>query len=335
LPALLSNSSAGTKLCLAFALDMLAGEPPPAWHPVCWMGKAVSLVDKGMPGRESGAMAERMAGAVVAVVLPLGTFLVTRVLLSKTPRPLRGAAEVVLLSLSLAGRSLYESAGAVQRGLTKGMEEGRAYVSHMVGRDTHSLDEAGIIRAAIESVAENCNDGVVAPIFYGLIGGAPLAMAYKMVNTLDSMIGYRNLKYGNFGWAAARLDDAAGFIPARLTALAAAAASPLVGGGPSDAVDVWRRDGLKHDSPNAGVCESSFAGALGVYLGGASNYGGRPVDRPVIGKGLKDPERGDIGRAAHLMYGAAALVLIVGVLVRWLLIGVLIQRRRSAGECLE
>ncbi len=321
MPELFDYSGGGARLCLAFALDTLFGDPPSPWHPVIWMGKVVEIVDWGMPGREKGPAAERVAGVAVAAALPVGTFLIARGLLRSLPRPLQGAVDVALLSVSLAGRSLYEKAGDVQRGLAKNVDEGRRQVSHLVGRDTARLDDDGVTRAAIESVAENCNDGVVAPIFYGLIGGAPLALAYKMVNTLDSMIGYRNMRYGNFGWASARLDDAAGFVPARLTALAAALASPAVGGSLTAAIRVFHQEGPQHASPNAGICEGAFAGALGVRLGGINYYDGVPVEAPEMGKGLRRPDWDDVSRAANLMYVTGSLVLAAGVSIRWLLLG--------------
>ncbi len=319
----------GVKLCLAFALDSLLGDPPAPWHPVIWMGKVIELADWGMPGRETGPVGERMAGIAVAAVLPAGAYVVTGGFLRSLPRPLRGAAEVALLSLSLAGRSLYQKAGDAQRGLAKNLEEGRRQVSHLVGRDTAGLDEEGVTRAAIESVAENCNDGVVAPIFYGLVGGAPMAIAYRMINTLDSMIGYRNMRYGSFGWASARLDDAAGFVPARITALAAALASPAVGGSISGSFRVSHQDGPKHDSPNAGICEGAFAGALGVRLGGTNYYDGVPVEMPAMGTGLQNPEWNDISRAANLMYATGALALAAGVIARRLWPG---WRRQANGR---
>ena len=307
-----------SKLMLAFALDTVASELPEAWHPVRWMGRIVELADWGMPGRESGPSAERLAGTFTAVALPLGTWLASRRFLRMVPAPFRSMAEIVLLAASLAGRSLYDTAGDVQRGLASGIDEGRAQVSRMVGRDTADLSELEVTRAAVESVAENANDGVVAPVFYALIGGAPLALTYKMINTLDSMIGYRNLRYGDFGWASAKLDDAAGFIPARVTALAVACASPMVGGNPVDAIATWRKDASRHESPNAGVCESAFAGALGVQLGGTNHYSGIPQEGPVLGEGLRQPQWDDIDRSANLMYGAATLVVIAGAFLRWL-----------------
>lgn len=300
------------KVLLAFAVDAAAGEPPQALHPVRWMGMAVAVVDRAAPRGAAGPTAEKLAGVVTALALPAGVYMASRALVRTLPRPLAGAAEVALLWVSLAGRSLYEGGLSVQEGLDEGIGPGREAVSQLVGRDTGSLDEAGVVRAAVESVAENTNDGVVAPLFYGFLGGAPLVLAYKMINTLDSMIGYKNRRHGDFGWAAARVDDAAGYLPARLTALAVAVASPLAGGNAAPAWDVWRREAAAHESPNAGVCEAAFAGALGVRLGGANVYGGRRKETALLGRDFAPPVRGDIGRAARLMYAAAALFLGVG-----------------------
>lgn len=306
----------GASVFMGYGIDLLAGEPPEVWHPVCWMGKVVDLADWAMPGRERSGRKQRVAGAVAATTLPFATYLGARQAIRILPRPFSGLAEVALMSTALASHSLYERALRVEDGLFSGIDEGRQQVAGMVGRDTDELDEAGVIRAAIESVAENANDGVMAPLFYGMIGGAPLALAYKMVNTMDSMIGYRDLKYLYFGWAAARLDDVAGFIPARLTALAVAAVSPVAGGDPAGAIAAWRRDGGLHESPNAGVCEAAFAGALGVRLGGGSYYNGTFADSPEIGAELEPPEREDISRAARLMYASSALVLAAGIFIR-------------------
>jgi len=318
----------GAKVFLGGSLDLLAGEPRKSWHPVCWMGKVVDLADWAAPGRERGVRAQRLSGAAVAVALPAGTFLLTKNLLRWLPRPVAGAVEIALISTALAAHSLDQHARRVEDGLVHGLEEAREQVGHMVGRDAHELDEDGVIRAAIESVAENANDGVIAPLFYALIGGAPLALAYKMVNTLDSMIGYKDEQYLYFGWIAARLDDAAGFIPARLTVLAAAILSPLVGGNREDVMAALHRDTGLHDSPNAGICESAYSGALGVRLGGINYYSGLPVLKPVMGQGCRKPETDDIARAARLMYASSALVLSAGIFVRTFLAVVRIARRR-------
>lgn len=306
-------SGRGSRLCLALALDLALGEPPERWHPVCWMGKAIALAEKPFKGIVGYGVAKRSAGTAVAVALPLVTYTVTRRLLDFLPRPFGFALEVTALWTALAARSLFDSAAAVERGLSSGLEPAREQVAGMVGRDTGGLDEAGVARAAVESVAENANDGVVAPMFYAFIGGAPLALAYKMVNTLDSMVGYRDPRHRDFGWAPARLDDVAGYIPARLTGAAAVATSVAVAGNPFRAVKIWRRDAASHASPNAGVCESVFAGALGVRLGGSDSYGGVGRERSVIGAGLRQPQQGDIARAARLMLASVMATMTAGI----------------------
>lgn len=295
------------------------------------MGKLVDLADRATPGREGSSRHQHLGGAAVAVALPAAVYVLTKQSLRLLPRPLAAAAEAAVISSVLATRSLYEHAGRVEDGLTQDLEAGSRAVAHMVGRDTDGLDGDGVIRAAVESVAENANDGVIAPLFYGLIGGAPLALAYKMVNTLDSMIGYRNERYRYFGWLAARLDDAAGFLPARLTALSAVVLSPLVGGSPGGALAVWRRDAGRHNSPNAGVCESAYAGALGVRLGGACSYSGVWEHKPEMGREYGKPKAGDIGRAARLMFASAGLVLTAGSLARMTIAGVKFHSRGRDG----
>jgi adenosylcobinamide-phosphate synthase len=305
----------GGSICLAFLLDMVLGEPPERWHPVCWMGKAVTAVEQPFCGREGDELIKRFAGTTATAGLPLGVFLAAHGISRRLPRPLGFAAEVLGIWTTLATRSLYGGAASVEQGLMSGLVEGREQVAHLVGRDTDTLDETGVARAAIESVAENTNDGVIAPMFYAFIGGAPLALAYKMVNTLDSMVGYRDKRYRDFGWASARLDDIAGYIPARITAGSVVVAGAAAGANPVRAVRVWRKDAGGHDSPNAGVCESAFAGALGVKLGGSDDYGGIRRKRVVIGAGMRHAQPGDIVRAARLMLTAAMTVLTAGMAV--------------------
>ena len=317
------------KLPLALFLDLSLGEPPQRFHPVCWMGKAVAAAESVILGGdggpadadrdEAGAAAMRFAGAVTALALTVGTYGATRSLLRVLPPPLSAVTETALLVTSLAASSLQMAAQDVGLGLASGVEPGRQRVSHMVGRDTDGLDEQGVVRAAVESVAENTNDAVIAPMFYGFIGGAPLALAYKMVNTLDSMVGYRDRRHEDFGWAAARLDDLAGFLPARLTAIAVVAASPAAGTDAGGALSAWRSDAAAHRSPNAGVCESAFAGALGVRLGGGGVYGGRRIETPLMGRGNREPDRADIGRATRLMYMSAMLFCAAGTAVAWVI----------------
>ncbi|MBE0428292.1 MAG: cobalamin biosynthesis protein CobD [Thermoleophilia bacterium] len=311
------NIGPGMKPGLALALDLAVGEPAEAVHPVCLMGKVVEQAERAADRAGLNPGWRRLAGILIAVALPAGTYLAARGILRIAPRRLAGVAEAAMLASAITVRSLGEAARDVEEGLGDSLETGRLQVARIVGRDTGRLDEAGVARAAVESVAENTNDGIVAPMFYGFIGGAPLALSYRMVNTMDSMIGYKNDRYRDFGWAAARLDDLAGYAPARLTALATVVASPLARADARRALQVWLSDGAGHESPNAGVCEAAFAGALGVGLGGARCYGGRRVDARPMGTG-RPPGRADIGRAVSLMYGVALVILAAGTALRWL-----------------
>jgi adenosylcobinamide-phosphate synthase len=201
----------------------------------------------------------------------------------------------------LGSRSLADEADAVAAHLRRGdLPAARQQLTHLVGRRTESLDEAEIARAAVESLAENTSDAVVAPLLWGALAGLPGLLGYRAVNTLDAMVGHHSPRYENFGWAAARADDVANYLPARLTALLTAAVAATVGGDGRAALAVARADGHRHPSPNAGVAEAAFAGALGLRLGGRNDYGSHVEDRPVLGAGGRAPRVEDIGRAARL-----------------------------------
>jgi adenosylcobinamide-phosphate synthase len=201
----------------------------------------------------------------------------------------------------LGSRSLPAEAEAVAAHLRRGdLPAARRRLTHLVGRRTDSLDEAEIARAVVESVAENTSDAVVAPLLWGAVAGLPGLLAYRAVNTLDAMVGHHSPRYENFGWAAARADDVASYLPARLTAALVAVVAPAVGGRPAAALTVARADGRKHPSPNAGVAEAAFAGALGLRLGGRNDYGSHVEDRPVLGGGGRAAETADIARSARL-----------------------------------
>ncbi|MDP8947272.1 MAG: adenosylcobinamide-phosphate synthase CbiB, partial [Actinomycetota bacterium] len=235
-----------------------------------------------------------------------------RRLLDLTPAPFRGAFEAVLISTALSMRGLGESAAAVERELRAGdLERARASASEMVGRETAALPAPEVARAAIESVAENTSDGVVAPMLYGLLFGAPGALAYKAINTLDSMVGYRTHPYTELGWASARLDDLANLAPARVTALIVAAVS----GRPQRTLDTARRYGPLTASPNAGWAEAAFAGALDSRLGGSNVYGGVLSEGPILGTG-RPPGPDEIRRSVRLMRRCCALLAGAAVLAR-------------------
>jgi adenosylcobinamide-phosphate synthase len=200
----------------------------------------------------------------------------------------------------LGGTSLGRAAGQMHNALAAGdLARARAALPALAGRDPSALDESGLARATVESVAENTADAAVAPLFWGAVAGLPGLLGYRAVNTLDAMVGHRSPRYERFGWAAARLDDAANWLPARLTALLTVACAPLAGASAAGAWRTWHRDGAAHPSPNAGRCEAAMAGALGVRLGGRNVYGSRIEDRPQLGNG-RLPEAADIPRAVRL-----------------------------------
>ena len=226
---------------------------------------------------------------------------------------LHDAASVLLLYTCFAGRDLADHARDVLRALARGdVELARSRVARIVGRDTAILDEPGIVRATVESVAENTVDGVTAPLFFAFAGGPALAMAYKAVSTLDSTFGYKNERYAQFGWASAKLDDLAAWIPARITFPLVALAALLIGGRPSGAWLLGWRDCRKHASPNAGLPEAAFAGALGVQLGGPLFRRGHLVEMPRMGEPIEVLDRSHIQRATRMMAVAALLATVIG-----------------------
>ena len=299
----------GNEVALALLLDALFGEPPEALHPTVWVGCVISISESGAL-RSKNSRFRYLAGIVLATAVPTLVCVLVRRLLDLAPPHLRLAFEAALISTALSMRGLGEAAAAVERELRAGdLERARASASEMVGRDTAALPAPEIARAAVESVAENTSDGVVAPMLYGLLLGAPGALAYKAVNTLDSMVGYRSHPYAELGWASARLDDLANLVPARLTALIVAAVS----GRPLLTLDTARRYGPLTASPNAGWAEAAFAGALGSKLGGTNVYGGVVREGPILGAG-RPPGTEEIRRSIRLMRGCCVLLAGVAVL---------------------
>lgn len=297
---------------LGFLLDLALGDP--AWmpHPVVFMGKAItaleSLLRRIFPKTSGGQLA---AGTVLAAVLPLGTLAVTLLALrlcSLVHPALAFALETVWCWQALAMRGLRDESRNVYRALTGDtLDNARRAVARVVGRDTQNLSAEGVTKAAVETVAENFSDGVAAPAFYMLLGGAPLALCYKAVNTMDSMVGYKNERYLYFGRAAAKLDDAANYLPARMAALLLAGAAALTGQDARGALRIWRRDRRSHASPNSAQTEAVMAGALGVQLAGPASYFGKLYEKPTIGDALRPVEPGDILRANRMLYAAGTL----------------------------
>lgn len=306
----------------ALALDLAFGDPRWFPHPVKFIGRLALALEA--PTRRVFRN-PRLAGMVTVVVTVGAAALAAwgTVAGARRIHPWLGdAAAILLLYTCFAARDLAGHALNVFRALSRGdLELARGRVARMVGRDTATLDEPGIVRATVESIAENTVDGVTAPLFFAVIGGPVLALAYKAVSTLDSTFGYKNERYLAFGWASARLDDVAAWLPARLTFPLVALAAALVGGRPFGAWKYGRRDCRKHASPNAGLPEAAFAGALGVQLGGPLLRHGRPIEMPRLGEPREALDRRHIPRSVALMF-------VVNLLAAASLLGILMCMRR-------
>ncbi|MCT8330189.1 adenosylcobinamide-phosphate synthase CbiB [Albidovulum sediminis] len=302
-------------MIVAILVDAALGWPAPLFraigHPVTWLGRLIDWLDRWLNLEETGAGRRRIAGlfAALAVIgVAVECAIVVRSLL---PAGWAGVVvEGLLIWPFLATRSLHDHVAAVARPLAAGDLAGaRAAVAMIVGRDPNRLDEAGVARAALESLSENASDGVVAPWFWGLVFGLPGIVGYKAVNTLDSMIGHRTPRHEAFGWAAARIDDVANLIPARLTGLILAAVS----GRWQAAVAVMLRDARHHRSPNAGWPEAAMAGALDVRLSGPRVYADRIAEEPWVNGAARNPLPSDLARGLALFHRAVAAILAVTV----------------------
>lgn len=306
-------------LLIGFILDLLLGDPVWLHHPVCLIGKYISFMEKKL--RKRGGNLRRSA-----VLLTASTVLLTM-----------AVAAMILWALSLLGRiplligmalldwmgiavtCMAGEARGVEKALQKGVEAGRTQVSRIVGRDTQSLNEEEIIKATVETVAENTTDGVISPLLYAAIGGPVLLWSFKAANTLDSMVGYLDEKYRDIGWSSARLDDIFNYVPARITAGLMCLSAFFTGMDGKNALRIVRRDHANHKSPNCAWSEAAAAGALHIQLGGTHDYFGKPVEKPAIGDADRPAERADIGRANKLLYGTSGLMLMLILLIAILL----------------
>jgi adenosylcobinamide-phosphate synthase len=290
-------------LAIGTVLDRLVPDPRRG-HPVALFGQAATRIEQRM-------WADCRSRGVVYTAVCVGAGVVIAEVVDRRSGRLRWLTVAATTWAVLGSRSLQAEGRDVHRLLADGDLPGaRAQVTHLVGRDPSVLDEAGVARAALESVAENTCDAVVAPLFWGAVAGLPGLVGYRAINTLDAMVGHRSPRYERFGWASARLDDVANLVPARLTALLVAVVAPLVGGRPGVVLRTVRRDGRAHPSPNSGMSEAAFAGALGIELGGRNVYAGRVEDRPVMGVGPA-ARAGDLERAVRLCGAVTVLAAIV------------------------
>ncbi|WP_289018790.1 adenosylcobinamide-phosphate synthase CbiB [Desulfobacter postgatei] len=306
-------------IAAAFILDILAGDPKSLPHPIIYMGRAISFFEPEFRKRIKNPF---RAGLLFALCLIATAFGLTWALVFMAGRihPVAAAiVQTILIFYSFSTRSLYRAAMDVFKPLSRGdLAQARIKVGYIVGRQTKDLDQAGITRAACETVAENFVDGFLSPLCFALVLGAPGAMMYKMINTLDSMVGYKNDTYILFGRAAARIDDGANYIPARLSIvmIAPAAAIRSLSRG-RRAFFTALTQGRNHKSPNAGFPEAAFAGALGVKFGGPNVYHGKLVDKPYIGGAFNDPKPAHIEKACELMMLSALISVVLGSLLAW------------------
>jgi len=296
-----------------YLADVALGDPKRG-HPVAVFGLAAAGLER-VSYRDAKVAGAVHVGLLVGAV-GLGGALLQRGA-ARRGRPWSVAASATATWASLGGTSLARTGLEMARLLDRGdVDAALGLLPSLCGRDPAALDRAGLTRAALESVAENTSDAHVAPLLWAAAGGTPAVLAYRAINTLDSMIGHRSPRYRQFGWAAARLDDAANYVAARVTAALVVICAPLVSGSPLDAVRTWRRDAARHPSPNAGVVEAAFAGALGVRLGGPTQYHHELQIRPTLGDG-RQPGVADLRRAVTLsrLVQAGLVLLLAGVLV--------------------
>lgn len=299
-------------LVLGWLADQAFGDPSRR-HPVAGFGQAASRLEATLY-RDDKARGVLFATAAVGSVAGLGWLVESAV---RNRGALRMLATAAATWTVLGGRSLAAESQAIAARLDAGDLAGaRSRVRNLVSRDPQALDAAAVARATVESVAENTCDAVVAPLLWGALAGIPGLLAYRAINTLDAMVGYRNQRYRQFGWASAKLDDLANWVPARLAAGLAIVGAPTVGGEPAVALRAVREQADRHPSPNGGVVEAAFAGALGVQLGGRNSYGGEIEDRGVLGFGER-PKPPDVRRANRLALAVSAGAVVVSAAVAW------------------
>ncbi len=313
------------QFALAYLLDLALGDPNYFPHPVRGIGFLIRILEKGLRWPSSRAAWEKAAGCLLAIGLPTGIFAGTYWLIEwvKHIHPWAGFMLVIVLAYTtLATRSLHVEAARVVRALKAGrVSEAREKLSRIVGRDTAQLTYPEILKAVLETLAENLSDGIIAPLLYLLLGGVPLAMAFKTVSTLDSMVGYKNDRYLYFGWASARMDDLFNYIPARITGLLICLLAWPLGLSFGQAMHIRQRDGRKSESPNAAIPEAALAGALQVQLGGPAFYEGEMVDKPFIGDDRSEVTFTEYRKTVMVVYGVswvmALLVFALRLLWDW------------------
>ncbi|MGM9963980.1 MAG: adenosylcobinamide-phosphate synthase CbiB [Clostridium sp.] len=306
-----------------YALDLIIGDPYSFPHPVRYIGKLISIVEKQIRKITSSDKGLKIAGFFLWFIVVGATFGITTLVLQlfKFNKVIYFIVNTILIYTTLATKCLKDESVKIYKVLKTGdLEKSRIQLSYIVGRDTTNLNEKEIVRATVETVAENTVDGIIAPLFYGFIGGAPLAMAYKAVNTLDSTVGYKNDKYYYLGFASAKIDDIANYIPARLGVILLPLGSLFTGFNFKDALKIGIRDRKNHKSPNCAFSEGAVAGALGIQLGGTNVYFGKEVYKPTIGDKTREIEIEDIVRTNKIMYSSSIISIIIFTVAYYLVV---------------
>ncbi|MGR3292382.1 MAG: adenosylcobinamide-phosphate synthase CbiB [Candidatus Scalindua sp.] len=308
------NDYLPVQIGIAFLLDMMIGDPRWFPHPVRMIGVCIEYVERIL---RRLVPSERVAGIFLTFIIVVGTYLVTYQILVffyELRWSLGILVSIIIIFFSLSTRDLLRETGNVLKALKSGdLKQARKNLARIVGRDTHNLSEQQVAAGCIETSAENIVDGIIAPLFYAFIGGPALAMAYKSINTLDSMVGYKNEKYLNFGWASAKLDDIANFFPARIAAIILPISSLICGKDYSNSVKILKRDGQKHPSPNSGIPEAAIAGALRIRLGGPSIYNDISSYKPFIGDPQKSVCPDDINSTSRIVMVSAIISVVIGI----------------------
>lgn len=303
------------KIWIAYVLDLIFGDPQNIIHPVQIIGKMINIGEKSLLGKKykSDRKYKFFAGMILNITVISLTYGITYLIRRISENSIIfTVAEIYLMYTIFSINSLAREGNRVYNILKEGnIERARKDLSYLVSRDTETMDEKMIIRSTMETISENTVDGIVAPMLYMFLGGLPLSMTYKAINTFDSMVGYKNEKYMDFGKFSAKLDDVANFIPARITGILIVIASMILGYDYKNSLKIFIRDRKNHSSPNSGHAEAGVAGALGVQFGGRVSYFGKEVDKPVIGDKIKDFELEDIKKNIKIMYVASFLSLVM------------------------
>ena len=302
-------------LIAGYILDLLMGDPEWLYHPVRLIGKLISRLEKRLRAQSGNLRRSAVILTAVTVLATMAAAALVLFLLSLWGRIPLFAGMTLLNWMGIAVTCMAKEARGVEKALERGLPDARKQVARIVGRDTQNLDEEEIVKATVETVAENTTDGVISPLFWALLGGPVLLWGFKAANTLDSMVGYMDEKYRDIGWSSAKLDDVMNWLPARLTALLMICAAFLTGLDGKNALRIVRRDHANHTSPNCAWSEAAAAGALHIQLGGTHEYFGKPVVKPTIGDADRPAEKTDVRKANRLLYVTSGLMMIIVALI--------------------